>query len=48
LPIAQFGEEEGTLTNLEGRVILRERVQAPPASVKTDLEVICALAARLG
>jgi assimilatory nitrate reductase catalytic subunit len=48
LPIAQFGEEQGTLTNLEGRVILRERVQPAPEGVKTDLEIICELAGRLG
>jgi assimilatory nitrate reductase catalytic subunit len=48
LPIAQWGEEEGTMTNLEGRVILRQRVRQPPRGVMTDLEVISALAARLG
>ncbi|HXK18745.1 MAG TPA: molybdopterin dinucleotide binding domain-containing protein, partial [Polyangiaceae bacterium] len=48
LPIAQFGEEEGTLTNLEGRVILRERVRQAPEGVKTDLEIIAELAERLG
>jgi assimilatory nitrate reductase catalytic subunit len=48
LPIAQFGEEEGTLTNLEGRVILREKVRPAPEGVKTDLEIVAELAARLG
>jgi assimilatory nitrate reductase catalytic subunit len=48
LPIAQFGEEVGTLTNLEGRVILREQVCKPPEGVKTDLEIIGELARRLG
>jgi assimilatory nitrate reductase catalytic subunit len=48
LPIAQFGEEEGTLTNLEGRVILRQQVRKAPEGVKTDLEIIAALAERLG
>jgi len=48
LPIAQFGEEQGTLTNLEGRVILREQVQKAPEGVKTDLEIIALLAERLG
>ena len=48
LPIAQFGEETGTLTNLEGRVILREQVQKAPDGVKTDLEIIAELAKRLG
>ena len=44
LPIAQWGEEEGTMTNLEGRVILRQRVRPPLPNVKTDLEILCALA----
>jgi assimilatory nitrate reductase catalytic subunit len=48
LPIAQWAEEEGTMTNLEGRVILRRRVEAPPAGVKSDIEILCALARRLG
>jgi assimilatory nitrate reductase catalytic subunit len=48
LPIAQWAEEEGTMTNLEGRVILRQRVQSPPPGVKTDIEILCALARRLG
>jgi assimilatory nitrate reductase catalytic subunit len=48
LPIAQFGEEQGTLTNLEGRVILREQVRKAPEGVKTDLEILSELAERLG
>jgi len=48
LPIAQWAEEEGTMTNLEGRVILRQRVRPPPPGVKTDIEILCALAQRLG
>jgi assimilatory nitrate reductase catalytic subunit len=48
LPVAQWAEEEGTLTNLEGRVIVRERVRPPPAGVKTDLEILSELARRLG
>jgi assimilatory nitrate reductase catalytic subunit len=48
LPIAQWGEEEGTMTNLEGRVILRQRVRPPLPNVKTDIEILCALAERLG
>jgi assimilatory nitrate reductase catalytic subunit len=48
LPIAQWAEEEGTLTNLEGRVILRQRVRPPLPGVKTDIEILCALAERLG
>ncbi len=48
LPTAQWAEEEGTMTNLEGRVIRRRRALPPPAGVLTDAEVIEALAARLG
>lgn len=48
LPVAQWAEEEGTMTNLEGRVIRRRRAFAPPPGVLTDLEVICQLAARFG
>ena len=48
LPSAQWAEEEGTMTNLEGRVVLRRRAVDPPAGVRTDLDILCALAAALG
>ena len=48
LPVAQWAEEEGTMTNLEGRVILRRAVRAVPRGVKTDIEILCALAERMG
>ncbi len=48
LPITQWAEEDGTLTNLEGRVLLRRRALAPPPGVRTDLEVLHDLAVRLG
>ena len=47
LPVAQWAEESGTMTNLEGRVLLRQRAAMPPAGVRTDLEVIAALAGLL-
>ena len=47
LPSAQWAEEEGTMTNLEGRVILRQRAMLPPDGVRTDLEVLAALAGGL-
>jgi assimilatory nitrate reductase catalytic subunit len=47
LPVAQWAEETGTMTNLEGRVLLRRRAAAPPPGVRTDLEVIAGLARRL-
>lgn len=48
LPVTQWAEETGTMTNLEGRVILRQQAVAPPAGVRTDLEVVAGLAERLG
>ena len=48
LPVAQWAEESGTMTNLEGRVLLRRKAKEPPAGVWTDLQVIAALADRLG
>lgn len=48
LPAAQWAEEEGTMTNLEGRVLHRRPAFPPPPGVKSDLEILQALAARLG
>ena len=48
LPVTQWAEESGTMTNLEGRVILRERAITPPAGVRSDLDLIAGLAERLG
>lgn len=48
LPTAQWAEEEGTMTNLEGRVIARKRAFAPPSGVWSDIDLLCALAERLG
>jgi assimilatory nitrate reductase catalytic subunit len=48
LPIAQWAEHEGTMTNLEGRVLWRQRVKEPPPGVWTDAQVLEALAERLG
>jgi assimilatory nitrate reductase catalytic subunit len=47
LPSAEWAEEDGTVTNLEGRVILRRRAATPPAGVLTDLEILSVLASRL-
>ena len=38
LPTAQWAEEEGTMTNLEGRVIRRRRALPPPDGVLDDLQ----------
>jgi len=48
LPTAQWAEEEGTMTNLEGRVLHRRRALPPPPGVLDDLQFLTALAGRLG
>ncbi len=48
LPTAQWAEEEGTMTNLEGRVIRRKMALPPPPGVLDDLQMITELATRLG
>ncbi|WP_236795877.1 molybdopterin oxidoreductase family protein [Amycolatopsis sp. GM8] len=48
LPVTQWAEESGTMTNLEGRILLRQRAIDPPAGVRTDLQVLNGLASRLG
>ncbi|MFE1547498.1 molybdopterin oxidoreductase family protein [Streptomyces sp. NPDC058718] len=48
LPVTQWAEETGTMTNLEGRVLLRRRALTPPAGVRSDLDVLHGLAGLLG
>lgn len=48
LPVTQWAEENGTTTNLEGRVLRRRQATIPPPGVRSDIDVLCALAARLG
>jgi assimilatory nitrate reductase catalytic subunit len=48
LPVTQWAEETGTMTSLEGRVLLRRRAITPPQGVRSDLEVLHGLAGRLG
>ncbi|RAY11095.1 nitrite reductase [Actinomadura craniellae] len=47
LPSAQWAEESGTMTNLEGRVLRRRQAVPPPDGVRTDLEILSELAGRL-
>ncbi len=48
LPVTQWAEETGTMTNLEGRVILRRKAVDPPKGVRSDLDVLADLARRIG
>ncbi|MEW1654231.1 molybdopterin oxidoreductase family protein [Streptomyces sp. NPDC093707] len=48
LPSTQWAEETGTLTNVEGRVVLRQQATAPPPEVRSDLWILRELAERLG
>ncbi|MBW1601000.1 molybdopterin oxidoreductase family protein [Streptomyces sp. JJ66] len=48
LPVTQWAEETGTLTSVEGRVLLRRKAVDPPPGVRSDLWVLSTLAARLG
>jgi len=48
LPVLQWAEEEGTMTNLEGRVIRRRPALAPPSGARDELWILHELARRLG
>jgi assimilatory nitrate reductase catalytic subunit len=48
LPSAMWAEEDGTTTNVEGRVIRRRKSLDPPAGVPDDLQLLATLAERLG
>jgi assimilatory nitrate reductase catalytic subunit len=48
LPATQWAEEEGSMTNLEGRVILRKQALEPPPNVWSDTRLLCELAQRMG
>ncbi|WP_062388309.1 molybdopterin oxidoreductase family protein [Demequina iriomotensis] len=48
LPVTQWAEEDGTMTNLEGRVIRRRTAVAAPGEARSELWILRELAARLG
>src|SRR5262249_36883772 len=48
LPTAQWAEEDGTMTNLEGRGLRRRAVRQPPGGGRTDPAGIAELARRPG
>ncbi|WP_046213164.1 molybdopterin oxidoreductase family protein [Paenibacillus wulumuqiensis] len=48
LPVTSYLENTGTLTNLEGRVLLREAALPAPGEARDDWRILCDLADRLG
>jgi assimilatory nitrate reductase catalytic subunit len=48
LPTMQWAEEDGTMTNFEGRVVVRRAAMDPPAGVRSDLEILEGIAQRFG
>lgn len=47
-PVTVWAEESGTMTNLEGRVLLREKAVEPPPNVRPDWKILCSLAEKMG
>ena len=47
-PGSLMEEDEGTTTNVEGRVIHHKKAVDPPAGAREDWRIVCDLAARLG
>jgi len=47
LPVLQWAEEEGTMTNLEGRVLRRRKALEPPPGARSELWIMAELARRL-
>jgi assimilatory nitrate reductase catalytic subunit len=48
LPGSMWLESEGTMTNLEGRVLRRRRAATPPGDAREDWEILCDLGSRIG
>lgn len=48
LPGSTYLEDEGTMTNVEGRVILRRAVKETPKGARLDWKILCEISARLG
>ncbi len=48
LPAAMWAEKTGTFTNTERRVNLVRKAVEPPGESRSDLEIFCAMADRLG
>jgi len=47
LPVCQWAEHEGTLTNLEGRLLHRRAARRAPDGVRTDLQILKLIGDRL-
>ena len=47
-PVTRWAESTGTVTNLEGRLLLRRGAIPPPEGVRTELAVLHGIAIRLG
>lgn len=48
LPTTSYLEDEGTMTNLEGRVVHRPAQRVPFGEAKHDWQILCAIAKALG
>jgi assimilatory nitrate reductase catalytic subunit len=48
LPSTSYLEDEGTMTNVEGRVTLREANKKPPGQTRHDWQIICDIAEVMG
>ncbi|AUZ25177.1 nitrite reductase [Bacillus subtilis] len=48
LPASSYLEDKGTMTNVEGRVTLREASKPCPGEAKHDWQIICEIASVLG
>ncbi|WP_431800853.1 assimilatory nitrate reductase catalytic subunit NasC [Halobacillus andaensis] len=48
LPASSYLEDQGTMTNVEGRVTLREASYPLPGKVKHDWQIICEIASVMG
>ncbi|MBT2575670.1 nitrate reductase [Bacillus sp. ISL-51] len=48
LPASSYLEDEGTMTNVEGRVTLREASRTCPGEAKHDWRIICEIASAIG
>ncbi len=47
LPVTQWAEEDGTMTNLEGRILRRRKAIEPPGEARSELWIWAELASRL-